>query len=191
MTPADLIYPHTLQEWIALASVLMPFLGLAVGAIWRAWTYHREQKQKEWERLHELLKTLHNKDHDYGPWAQLAAAHELRTVRINRTVLAAIVSSMLAHWNKPGANASLIDELKKISDVVAEGFLEIVGGQSEACPPNYSRRRMVGTAQARLCPPYFPVPQPFPPTSFAKVSRRPMVRLNTGLPGAESLSRTK
>ena len=114
MTPADLIYPHTLQEWIALASVLIPFLGLAVGAIWRAWTYHREQKQKEWERLHELLKTLQNKDHDYGPWAQLAAAHELRTVRINRTVLAAIVSSMLAHWNKPGANASLIDELKKI-----------------------------------------------------------------------------
>jgi hypothetical protein len=49
----------------------------------------------------------------------------------------------------------------------------------------------VGTAQTRLCPPYIPLPQPFPPTSFANVSRRPMVRLNTGLPGAESLSRTK
>src|SRR6266540_2314556 len=56
-TPADL-YPHSLQEWIALASVLIPFIGLALGAVWRAWTYHREQKQKEWERLHELLKTL-------------------------------------------------------------------------------------------------------------------------------------
>jgi hypothetical protein len=30
-----------------------------------------------------------------------------------------------------------------------------------------------------------------PPTSFAKVSRRPMVRLNTSFSGAESLSRTK
>jgi hypothetical protein len=34
-------------------------------------------------------------------------------------------------------------------------------------------------------------PHTLPPTSFAKVSRRPMVRLNTGWSGVESLSRTK
>ncbi|WP_342732371.1 hypothetical protein [Bradyrhizobium sp. B117] len=28
------------------------------------------------------------------------------------------------------------------------------GGQSEACPPNSITETMVGTAQARLCPPY-------------------------------------
>src|ERR1700676_2270054 len=33
--------------------------------------------------------------------------------------------------------------------------------------------------------------QPLAPTSLANVSRRPMVRLNTGCSGVESLSRTK
>ena len=47
------------------------------------------------------------------------------------------------------------------------------------------------TDQAGRCTPRDSRPQPLPPTSFAKVSRNPMVRFNTSLSGVESLSRTK
>ena len=62
-----------------------------------------------------------------------------------------------------------------------------------------ARQKALETQQAAQPTPYEPTTpedaidrlHPLPPTSFAKVSRRPMVRLNTGLPAAESLSRTK
>ena len=108
------LYPHNLQEWIALIGVLIPLLGLAGGAMWRAWTYHRERRQSEWERLHELLKTLYNKDNDYGMWAQLAATYELECVRIDKALLSQLVSDVLAHWKKSNANARLIEEATKL-----------------------------------------------------------------------------
>jgi hypothetical protein len=115
LSPADL-YPHTLQEWIALVGVLTPFLGLAMGGVWRAWTYHREQKQAEWERLHELLKMLHNQDQSYGEWAQLAAVCELRSVRINSAILAVIVTNVLEHWIQEKVSPQLICELTNLQN---------------------------------------------------------------------------
>jgi len=108
------LYPHTFLEWIALFGALTPFIGLAGGAIWRAWTYHREQRQKEWERLHDLLKTLYNKNNEYGEWAQLAAVCELNTVRINQVTLAVIVANVMTHWTNVGASPQLINELKRL-----------------------------------------------------------------------------
>jgi hypothetical protein len=108
------LYPQTLQEGIALLGALTPFIGLAGGALWRAWTYAREQRQKEWERLHELVKTLYNKDTEYGLWGQLVAIHELKTLRIDRAILAAIVSNMLKFWTDPKlkGDPKLISELE-------------------------------------------------------------------------------
>ena|SRR5450631_3490240 len=108
------LYPQTFQEYVTLFGVLTPFIALAGGAIWRAWTYQREQKQKEWERLHELVKTLYNKDGEYGAWAQLAAVHELKTLRIDQAVLGSIVINALDYWTQTGADAQLITELKKV-----------------------------------------------------------------------------
>jgi hypothetical protein len=116
------LYPKNLQEWVALTGVLIPFIALAGGAVWRAWTYHREQKQKEWERLHELLKTLYNKDGDYGEWAQLAAVYEMKTVRIDQSALADIVSNVLEYWSKSGGSApALTTELRRLLTSLPRG----------------------------------------------------------------------
>jgi hypothetical protein len=108
------LYPQNFQESMTLLGALIPFIALAVGAVWRAWTYQREQKQKEWERLHVLVKTLYNKDEEYGLWAQLAAVQELKTLKINQTALAAIVSNVVEFWTKPGTNAELLNELREL-----------------------------------------------------------------------------
>jgi hypothetical protein len=108
------LYPQNFQESMTLLGVLIPFIALAVGAVWRAWTYHREQKQKEWERLHVLVKTLYNKGGEYGLWAQLAAVHELKTLKVNQTALAAIVSNAIEFWTKSGTEAELLNELKEL-----------------------------------------------------------------------------
>jgi hypothetical protein len=54
MTTRDL-YPHTFEQWIALVGALTPFLVMAGSAVWRAWTYAGEQRQREWERLGDLM----------------------------------------------------------------------------------------------------------------------------------------
>jgi hypothetical protein len=69
-----------------------------------------------------------------------------------------------------------IDSIKIHHALATQIASKIVGGETVSATGAFSSQ--AGAAQPL-------------PTSFAKVSRRPMVRLNTGASAVESLSRTK
>jgi hypothetical protein len=112
MNLPDNLYPHTFENWIALGGFLVPFITMAGSAIWRARTYWREQQQREWQRLQELLETLNNTDGKHGLWQQIAAIRELRTLRVDQVSLSLIVSHALELWLKQAVDVRLIQELQ-------------------------------------------------------------------------------
>jgi hypothetical protein len=105
------IYPSTYEQWIALFGVLLLVSTLAGTACWRAWTYHREQRQNEWKRLHELIGILH--DGSKGLFLQFAAVGELRTIKVDKRTLSIVVDLAIKTCLQQG-HVALADELKHL-----------------------------------------------------------------------------
>ena len=107
---SSILNPETFEQWLAVVAALASFAGVAVSAIWRAWTYAAEQRQKKWERLHELVQILHHGS-EKGLWGQLAAVSELRTINVDRKVLAILVAKAVTHFKAVDADQELIQAL--------------------------------------------------------------------------------
>lgn len=103
----------TVEQWVAVLTIAFSTLTWSVSGLIRAWTYRREQQQKEWLRLAELLAVLYNKQHEHGHWAQLAAINEMRTLTANRPAVLRIARQIREFWAK-GDHQDVVDELDRL-----------------------------------------------------------------------------
>lgn len=103
----------TPSEWLTLFSAIGSLIAIAVSAVWRAWLYSRESKEREWRRLQELLVLIYNKDYNSGGWAQLAAIDEIVTLRIKRKVIIDLLGKMILHWEKNNEGKNVVNKLKE------------------------------------------------------------------------------
>jgi len=84
---------------IAGLGVAVPLLTSAVTGVFKQVTLNREQRQREWARLSELLDILENHAADkHGELAQLAAIHELAELSTKVRVVIPLVQRLSEVW---------------------------------------------------------------------------------------------
>ncbi|MER8375116.1 hypothetical protein [Mesorhizobium sp. M1406] len=103
----------TIEQWIAIATIAGSAFGWAIANVVRAWTYSREQQQREWARFGEILGILNNKNYEHGMWAQLAAINELRSLRTKRPLVLRIAREARTFW-ADGGNVAVLAELDEL-----------------------------------------------------------------------------
>ncbi len=86
------------KEVAAVGSLGLGVITFLVGHWVRAFTYRREQRQREWERLSAILDTLENLEAKKGNWSQLAAAAEMVHLTKNRQVVRQLAREARDHW---------------------------------------------------------------------------------------------
>ncbi|MBB3234425.1 hypothetical protein [Phyllobacterium endophyticum] len=98
------------SNWLTV----VPLIGSAVAWAWaavdRALTLRREQAQREWARLGELLVILNNKDNKHGYWSQIAAVVEMHGLRTKRSTVLRLAKEARLFWSN-GATPALLTEL--------------------------------------------------------------------------------
>lgn len=106
------------QEWAAaaaIAAVIVTVATSAAASAASAFTYWREQDQREWSRLQDLIKILYNSDFAHGGWAQIAAISEMTTLARRKEVVRKIAAAAADHWQISAPTSPLISELRKIA----------------------------------------------------------------------------
>lgn len=101
----------TVEQWVAVLAIAGAAIAWTTSGLVRAFTYRREQQQREWTRVYELLRILYNKDHEHGHWAQIAAINELKTLTHNREGVTRIAKAIREFWAQDGGNQLILSEL--------------------------------------------------------------------------------
>lgn len=104
----------TIEQWIAVLAIAGSAATWVASSAVRALTYRREQQQREWARVYDLLKILNNTNSEYGHWEQLAAVNELKTLTHNRKAVVRIATAVREFWSQGNANQRIVDELDKL-----------------------------------------------------------------------------
>jgi hypothetical protein len=101
-----MIYPSNFAEFLALIAALIPVFIWAVSGLVSARVHLKENKQKQWRRLHELASALYNHNHAQGRWVQEVAIRELAEFQgVHKEAAKQILIDAKAHF---GGDARLV-----------------------------------------------------------------------------------
>src|SRR5262249_14718175 len=107
------------MEWISKNWLtILPFVGAAaawaVATVIQALTLHRQQDQREWQRIQELIKIIGNEGGKIGTWEQIAAVMELRAMKNKKKFVKPLIAKLRPLYEGRDASKELLAELDEL-----------------------------------------------------------------------------